>query len=316
MRLLGQIRQQWLSSGTAPGKYGPQRFGTLSRSMLVGTMAVAIASLAGTPVKADELSELKAEIRAMNKRLSEMEEQKGKVKALNDKVKQMERAKEAQASVPPPGAEAAKGGPWDSFVSGRPVHIIETSGTDVLLYGIIGPTVGYTTNVNTKGASTVGLNVSWFSGNRWGIFVTQKLFPEDDFNLIARMESEFELPSGNMDTPGVLFNRDAWVGFESPMLGKFTVGRQNTLPRDVANIWGDPYGDSKLTTNEGGFSNVNNFKQLIFYTSGGNGAGGQGDTRYDQGFVWKKVFENGLYLDAAYKFRNGNGPGGPNVIRP
>jgi predicted porin len=316
MKLVGQIRQQWLSGGAIPGNSGPKSFGTLSRCMLVGTMAVAIASVAATPVRADELGELKAEIRAMNKRLSEMEEQKTKVKALNDKVKQMERAKEAQASVPPPGPMVTKTGPWDSFVAGRPVHIIETSGTDVLLYGLLEPTLGYTTNVDTKGRSTVGLNTSWFSGNRWGLFVKQKLFPEDGVNLIARLESEFELPSGNMDTPGVLFNRDAWVGFESPLLGKFTVGRQNTLPRDVVNIWGDPYGDSKLTTNEGGFTNVNNFKQLIFYTSGGNGAGGQGDTRYDQGFVWKKVFDNGLYLGAAYNFGDGNGPGGPNGSGP
>ena len=271
----------------------------------------------GRRAKADDLSELKAEIRALNKRLSEMEEQKTKVKALNDKVKQMEKAKGS------PSLRAAsrrrsptKAGPWDSFVAGQPVHIIETSGTDVLLYGLLEPTLGYTTNVDTKGRSTVGLNTSWFSGNRWGLFVKQKLFPEDGFNLIARLESEFELPSGNMDTPGVLFNRDAWVGFESPMLGKFTIGRQNTLPRDVVNIWGDPYGDSKLTTNEGGFTNVNNFKQLIFYTSGGNGAGGQGDTRYDQGFVWKKVFDNGLYLGAAYNFGDGNGPGGPNGSGP
>jgi predicted porin len=320
MKRLGQIREQWLSSGVAPGKCGPGSLGTLSRCMLVGTIATAIAALVVTPARAsdaNEISELKAEIRAMNKRLSEMEEQKGKVKALNDKLRQLEKQKDAQASVPAPNAPmAAKTGPWDSLISGQPVHIVETSGTDVLLYGIIEPTLGYVTNVDTKGQSTVGLNTSWFSGNRWGLFVKQKLFPEDNFNLIARMESEFELPSGNMDTPGVLFNRDAWVGFESPALGKFTVGRQNTLPRDVANIWGDPYGDSKLTTNEGGFTNVNNFKQLIFYTSGGNGAGGQGDTRYDQGFVWKKVFDNGLYLGAAYNFGDGNGPGGPNGSGP
>jgi predicted porin len=311
MKRLGQIRKLWLSGGTAPYKYGPEVFGTLSRCMLVGTMATAIASLVATPVKADDISELKAEIRAMNKRLSEMEDQKGKVKALNERLKQMEQAKDAQASVPPPRPMVTKAGPWDSLVAGQPVHIVETTGTDVLLYGLIEPTLGYETNVDTKGQSKVGLNVSWFSGNRWGLFIKQKLFPEDGFNLIARMESEFELPSGNMDTPGVLFNRDAWVGFESPMLGKFTVGRQNTLPRDVANIWGDPYGDSKLTTNEGGFTNNNNFKQLIFYTSGGNGANGQGDTRYDQGLVWKKVFDNGLYLGAAYNFSDGNGPGGP-----
>jgi hypothetical protein len=208
--------------------------------MLVGAIAIAVAVLAATPARASdsgEISELKAEIRAMNKRLSEMEEQKGKVKALNDKLRQLEKQKDAQASVPPPSAPMAKKtGPWDSLVSGKPVHIIETEGTDVLLYGLLEPTLGYTTNVDAKGRTTIGLNTSWFSGNRWGIFVKQKLFPEDNFNLLARLESEFELPSGNMDTPGVLFNRDAWVGFESPELGKFTVGRQNTLPRDVANI--------------------------------------------------------------------------------
>src|SRR6266702_161145 len=316
MKLMGQIRQRWLSGGAVPVNHGPRSFGTISRCMLVGTMAAAIAALAATPVKADELGDLKAEIRAMNKRLSEMEEQKTKVKALNDKVKQMERAKEAQASAPPPGPMVTKTGPWDSFVSGRPVHIGITPGTDVLLYGIIEPTLGYVTNVDKAGHSTVGLNVSWFSGNRWGLFVTQKLFPEYNLNLLARMESEFELPSGNMDTPGVLFNRDAWVGFESPLLGKFSVGRQNTLPRDVANIWADPYGSSKLNNGEGGFTNNNNFKQIIFYTSGGNGANGQGDTRYDQGLVWKKVFDNGLYLGAAYNFGDGNGPGGPNGSGP
>jgi predicted porin len=279
--------------------------------MLAGTMATVIASLGATPVRADELGELKAEIRAMNKRLSEMEEQKTKVKALNDKVKQMERAKEAQAAAPPPGPMVTKTGPWDSFVAGRPVHIIETSGTDVLFYGLIEATFGHKSNVDTAGRSKVGLYTPWFSGSRWGVFVTQNVFPEYKFDLIARLESEFELPSGNMDTSGVLFNRDAWVGFQSPMLGKFTVGRQNTLPRDVANIWGDPYGSSSLSTGEGGFTNTNNFKQLIFYTSGGNSSGGPGDTRYDQGVVWKKLFDNGLYLGAAFNFGSANGPGGP-----
>jgi predicted porin len=316
MRLTRQLQRKWLSSAAVPEKGACARINPVARYILAGAAFAAIASLAATPARADDIADLKAEIRALNKRLSEVEEQKTKVKALNDKVKQMEQAKEAQASVPPPGVIAKKAGPWDSFVAGQPVHIIETSGTDVLLYGLLEPTLGYTSNVDKAGRSTVGLNTSWFSGNRWGLFVRQKLFPEDNFNLIARLESEFELPSGNMDTPGVLFNRDAWVGFESPMLGKFTIGRQNTLPRDVVNIWGDPYGDSKLTTNEGGFTNVNNFKQIIFYTSGGNGAGGQGDTRYDQGFVWKKVFDNGLYLGAAYNFGDGNGPGGPNGSGP
>ncbi len=291
--------------------------GTATRYFWAGAALTAIASLTSTPVTAaDDVSELKAEIRALSKRLSEIEDQKKKVKKLDDRVQKVERAQEAHAEAPPPGPMPTKAGPWESFKTGRPVHIVETDNTDVLLYGIIEPTLGYVTNVDKAGHSTVGLNVSWFSGNRWGLFVTQKMFPEYGFNLLAKMESEFELPSGNMDTPGVLFNRDAWVGFESPLLGKFSVGRQNTLPRDVANIWADPYGASALSTGEGGFTNTNNFKQIIFYTSGGNGANGQGDTRYDQGLVWKKVFDNGLYLGAAYNFGDGNGPGGPNGSGP
>lgn len=293
------------------------RPGAASRYFWAGASLTAIALLTSSPAKAaDDVGELKAEIRALSKRLTELEEQKRKVKKLDDRVQKVERAQEAHAEAPGSGPMPAKAGPWESFKTGRPVHIFETDNTDVLLYGVIEPTLGYTTNVDAAGRTTFGLNTSWFSGNRWGIYVTQKVFPEYDFKLLARMESEFELPSGNMDTPGVLFNRDAWVGFESPLLGKFSVGRQNTLPRDVANIWGDPYGSSSLSTNEGGFTNVNNFKQLIFYTSGGNGAGGQGDTRYDQGLVWKKVFDNGLYLGAAYNFGDGNGPGGPNGSGP
>src|SRR5215470_7921514 len=260
------------------------------RSVLVAATTASAMTLA-LPAKADEISELRAEIRAMNRRLAEMEdqkakldEQKTKIKALNERLQQMEQQqKSVVAAAPASGSLLTKGkGIADDVLSGRPVHIYETSGTDVVLYGIIEATFGHQTNVDALGHTSTGLNVSWFSGNRWGIYGTQKLFSDYGINFIARMESEFELPSGNMDTPGVLFNRDAWVGFEGPSLGKFTVGRQNTLPRDVANIWGDPYGDSKLSTKEGGFTNNNNFKQLIFYTSGGNGAGGQGDTRYDQ----------------------------------
>src|SRR5207237_365687 len=137
-----QLYQQWLSSGTSFGKRKPAKVNPLARYLLLGATVTAIASLAVTPTRADELTELKAEIRAMNKRLSEMEEQKSKVKTLNDRVKQVEKKQDARAEAPPPGPMATKAGPWDSFVSGRPVHIIETSGTDVLLYGIIEPTLG------------------------------------------------------------------------------------------------------------------------------------------------------------------------------
>ena len=112
-----------------------------------------------------------------------MEEQKTKVKALNDRLKQVEKKEEARAETPRRRADADQGRCLGGLKTGQPVHIVETQNTDVLLYGVIEPTLGYMTNVDKAGRSTVGFNTSWFSGNRWGIFVTQKVFPEYNFNL-------------------------------------------------------------------------------------------------------------------------------------
>ena len=90
---------------------------------------------------------------------------------------------------------------------------------------------------------------------------------------------------------GVLFNRDAWVGVTSAELGKLTFGRQNAIGRDpiASAIYGDPYGPAAPSLEEGGYSNNNNFKQLIFY------AGSASGTRLNNGVVWKKGFDNGLF---------------------
>src|SRR5258708_22373893 len=131
---------------------------------------------------------------------------------------------------------------------------------------------------------------------RWGLYGSTVISPDSNLKLIARLESEFELPTGDMDTPGVLFNRDAWMGFQSDELGKVTVGRQDTLGRDFSAIWGDVYSKGKVTTDEGNYTNNNNVSQLIFYSGGGYGASGAGDTRLDNGIVWKKAFSNGIVL--------------------
>jgi predicted porin len=272
-----------------------------------GTKAVAQSTASPAPA-ADDISTLK----------EQMEEMKAKLDLLE--AQQEQQAKMAQ-DLTTQQADAADKMKKES-ASG--VHIAETAGTSVRLYGLIEPTLFGGSNFSKTGGSQIGIPVSWFSGNRWGLDVTQKVGanpegkpqPDNKIDLIAKLESEFELASGNMDTPGVLFNRDAWVGMQSKAFGKLTVGRQDTLPRDVAGNWGDPYGTAELTTNEGNFTNVNDFKQLIFYMSGGNGAGGQGDTRYDSAIVWKKVYKTGLFLAGAYNFGDANGPGGPNGSGP
>jgi len=101
-----------------------------------------------------------------------------------------------------------------------------------------------------------------------------------------------------MEDEGQIFDRDAWVGVEDERFGKLTAGFQNTIARDAAAIYGDAYGAAKLSTEEGGWTNSNNFKQMIFYAAGPTG------TRYNNGIAWKKLFSNGIFASAGYQFSN------------
>jgi predicted porin len=128
---------------------------------------------------------------------------------------------------------------------------------------------------------------------------------DSGLNVIFRLESEFESQTGSMDTAGVIFNRDAWVGVESKDFGKLTLGRQNAIGRDPIStaVYGDPYGSAAPSLEEGGYTNNNNFKQLIFYAGSATG------TRMDNGVAWKKDFGNGVFAGLAYQF-NGAGAAG------
>ena len=164
--------------------------------------------------------------------------------------------------------------------------------SNVTVYGLIDATLGTKNNTTGSGGRLTGVQTAWFSGNRLGFTGTEDL--GGGLAAIFKLESEYLIATGEMDTPGVIFNRDAWVGLRSNDFGQFTLGRQNTLPRDFAQIYGDPYG-SNLGLGEGGFTNNNNFKQIIFYAGSATG------TRYDNGLVWKKVFGNGVVAGLGYQ---------------
>ncbi|MBD3767513.1 MAG: porin, partial [Gammaproteobacteria bacterium] len=153
-------------------------------------------------------------------------------------------------------------------------------------------------------ASTNGFQTAWFSGNRWGFDIDHDL--GNGLKAISKLESEFELPSGAFDTSNTIFNRDAWLGLQSDAIGKLTFGRQNTLTRDFTQTWGDPYGTSEVTLKEGGYTNVNNFKQLILYSGSGDG------TRMDSSIVWKKRLDDHWLVGLAHSFgfQGAGGSGG------
>jgi predicted porin len=174
---------------------------------------------------------------------------------------------------------------------------IASGNSFVQLYGLIDLTYFSRNHADSAGHSNFSPDVSWFSGNRWGLTGAHAIAGSDGLKAIFRLESEFESQTGNMDTPGVLFNRDAWLGLESPALGKITLGRQNALGRDPAAsaTYGDPYGPQKANLEEGGYTNSNDYKQLIFYSGSATG------TRYDRGVVWKKDWGN-VISGLAYQF--------------
>ncbi|GAB3457882.1 porin [Massilia terrae] len=174
--------------------------------------------------------------------------------------------------------------PLSSASAGKSGLVYQKGGDLVRLYGLIDLSLSHKDNANGAGATQNDMSVAWFSGNRWGIEGEHALPNTDGLKAIFKLESEYELPTGDMDTPGVLFNRDAWLGVESKSLGKLTFGRQNTLAREFSKIYGDAYGSAGVTLDEGGYTNNNNFKQFIFYSGSATG------TRYDKGIVWKKAF--------------------------
>ncbi len=262
------------------------------RTLLSAAIVAAFAT--HLPAHADELSDLKTELAAQK---AVAAQQKARLDALESKLNAMPTQAPAQAQAPAPEAAA----PATSSASSNVAYTkgegasYKTPTSTLTLYGLIDATLSNQNHANAAGDSLTNYRVAWFSGNRWGI-TGQRDLNADGLNVIFRLESEFEYQTGNQDTAGVLFNRDAWVGLQSASLGKLTFGRQNALARDISANYGDAYGAAAASTAEGGYTNNNNFKQLIFYAGSATG------TRYDNGLVWKKAFDGGIVAGVGYQF--------------
>ena len=251
------------------------------------TAAVLVALSSAAPVHADEISDLKAEIAAQKQAA---EAQRARLDALEQKLNSVQQ----QQAAPAAAAPAASGGVAYAYGDGLSY---KTPLASVTLYGLIDVSYVHANHANAKSSDFNAPRVAWMSGNRWGL-TGKRAMGDSGMNVIFRLESEFESQTGNMDTAGTLFNRDAWVGVENASFGKLTLGRQNAIARDPASsaIYGDPYGPAAPSTEEGGYTNNNNFKQLIFYAGSATG------TRMDNGVAWKKAFDNGLVAALAYQF--------------
>lgn len=257
---------------------------------LISASVLTLFALA-TPARADELADLKAEIAAQKQAAAA---QQARLDALEQRLTGVQQTVAQQP--PPPPAGMASGETGVSFKQGEGLSLKGSAGY-VSLYGLVDVSYVHANNANSQGNNVTSPRVAWFSGNRWGLTGSHNL-GETGLNVIFRLESEFESQTGSMDTDNVLFNRDAWVGVQSKEWGKLTLGRQNALARDpiASGIYGDPYGSAAPTLEEGGYTNNNNFKQMVFYAGSATG------TRVNNGIVWKKAFDNGIYAGAQYQF--------------
>ncbi|MET0381946.1 MAG: porin [Burkholderiaceae bacterium] len=167
--------------------------------------------------------------------------------------------------------------------------------SSVTLYGLIEPTISDIDHSTAANGKQLSYQDSWFSASRLGFLGTHPL-GQGDLDAIFKLEAEYLPRNGNMGTANVLFNRDAWAGLSSATFGKLTFGRQNTVARDFSAIYGDPYGSAVVSTEEGGYTNQNNFKILVNYAGSATGS------RMDNGVVWKKVWDNGLAAGLGFQF--------------
>ncbi|MDR3426534.1 MULTISPECIES: porin [Silvimonas] len=271
---------------------------------------------ASAPAFADQISDLKAEIAAQKKQSAD---QQAKLDALEKKldatIQSQQQAAPAvsQRSQDKPSLALTTDQEGVKIKSDDSALMLYNNGTSSLrIYGLVEGTLSYANHQTESGGNATGYQTAWFSGNRLGFDASHALgFGESlgmpDLKVISKLETEFELPTGNMDTENVLFNRDAWMGVYSDSLGKITLGRQNTLTRDFTQNWGDPYGSASTTLKEGGYSNVNNFKQLIFYSGGPDG------TRSNSAIEWKKRFGDHIVAGLGYTFGSGGSGGSGDV---
>ena len=313
-----------------------------------GAFAMTAGLGAVAPAHADDLSDLKAQmlkrVDDLEKELSDLRAQLKKATdaqaAQQQAAPMAPAAAGAAAQAAPVVAQVPESLRTDQ--QGRAINdqnpegltIFDNHKTKLSIYGIVEATLSRVTNQvvspipfgsgshpqsTPAGSSptgsystTFGFQTSYFSGNRLGFDIQHDLgdrFGIHELKAIAKLENEFELPSGSFDTSNTIFNRDAWMGFYSPDIGKVTFGRQNTLTRDFTQTWGDPYGTAAVTLKEGGWTNVNNFKQLIYYSGSGD------STRMDSAIVWKKPVGEHVIVGLAHSF-GFNGAGGSGGLGP
>ncbi len=99
--------------------------------------------------------------------------------------------------------------------------------SSVTLYGDLDLGVQYLTHAGPTGGTTIGMQSGNEQPSRFGITGTEDL--RGGYAAIFRLESGFNVGTGNYTIPGTAIDRYAYVGLSAKNLGTLTLGRQRSL---------------------------------------------------------------------------------------
>ncbi|MGF6756165.1 porin [Paraburkholderia sp. GAS42] len=191
--------------------------------------------------------------------------------------------------------------------------------SSITLYGELDNAIAYYNN--TGHASLVELQGADLTANQWGMKGVEDL--GNRFQAIFNLENGFNINSGKLSQGGRLFGKNAWVGVNSDVFGKITVGRQLDTTVDLVQpLTADVYGPA-FTTPGDADNNDNTFRlqNAIKYTSP-TYAGLQFELMYALGGVAGSAssqesssaalaYTHGAFSVAAgFVFARNDGPGG------
>ena len=276
------------------------------------TLIAVAAMIATAPSYGQSAAVAGAEADHRDKQISDLQSQIDELKAMLKHGGTVVDEASTSSATKVAAVNPVSAGPSDRVkLSETPVgyRFINTDTTSIGIYGLVDLTIASSStggpnanpNAATGGVTNkrwTGLDVSWMNGNRWGIAGSHVLDKQSDTSLVIKLESEFELPTGNFDggfSSPILFNRDAWIGIQNPTIGLLTFGRQDSLGRDVNMIWANPFSTAKNGYSEGGWMNNQVMYQLMEYSGSPTG------NRWDSAAVWKKVAGNWMF-SAGYQF--------------
>lgn len=137
--------------------------------------------------------------------------------------------------------------------------------SSITLYGELDNAIAYYNN--TGHASLIEMQGADLTANQWGLKGAEDL--GNRFQAIFNIENGFNINSGKLSQGGRLFGKNAWVGLNSEVFGKVTIGRQLDTTVDLVQpLTADGYGPA-FTTPGDADNNDNTFRlqNAIKYTS-------------------------------------------------